>query len=160
RRPGPRPRRRRAQCRPAVGVRSDSSSRASSPLKGPDYTGRRHARTWAMAPVVAMVGLAHPHSQMYLETLEAPDEVGGVVPVDEDGALARATAERVAKSVGAAADLEAALARADVTHALVALPNDRTPAALVRAIEAGKGVLTEKPGARTAAELEPVLTAL
>ena len=43
---------------------------------------------------------------------------------------------------------------------LVALPNDRTPAALVQAIEAGKSVFTEKPGARSAAEFEPVLAAL
>src|SRR5437763_2235127 len=97
-----------------------------------------------MAPGVAMVGLSHPHSQMYLETLEALDEVAGVVLVDDDGALARATAERVVRAVGASADLAAALARPDVTHALVALPDDRAPAALVRAIEAGKGVLTEK----------------
>jgi predicted dehydrogenase len=113
-----------------------------------------------VSAVVAMVGLSHPHSQMYLETLETLDEVAGVVMVDDDRALAEATAERVAKSVGSSADLDAALARADVSHALVALPNDRTPAALVRAIEAGKGVFTEKPGARTAAELEPVLAAL
>jgi predicted dehydrogenase len=97
---------------------------------------------------------------MYLETLEALDEVAGVVMVDDDRALAAATAERVGKAVGSSADLDAALTRPDVTHALVALPNDRTPAALARAIEAGKGVFTEKPGARTAAELEPVLAAL
>lgn len=113
-----------------------------------------------MRAIVAMVGLSHPHSGMYLETLEALDEVAGVVLVDEDRALAEATAGRVGKAVGATGDLDAALARADVTHALIALPNDRTPAALVRAIDAGKGVFTEKPGARTAAELEPVLAAL
>ena len=48
----------------------------------------------------------------------------------------------------------------NVATVLVALPNDRTPAALVQAIEAGKGVFTEKPGARSAAEFEPVLAAL
>jgi predicted dehydrogenase len=107
-----------------------------------------------------MVGLGHPHSAMYLETLEALDEIGGVVLVDEDAALRDATRAKVAKTVGADPSLAAALARQDVTHALIALPNDRTPDALVAAIEAGKGVFTEKPAARTAAEFEPVLAAL
>ena len=47
-----------------------------------------------------------------------------------------------------------------VTHALVALPNDRTPGALVQVIDAGVSVFTEKPAARSAAEFEPVLVAL
>jgi predicted dehydrogenase len=113
-----------------------------------------HARQYT----VAMVGLTHPHSEMYLETLEALDEVGGVVLVDEDETAVRAT--QVRKLRGSHRELEAALAQPDVTHVLIALPNDRTPAALVQAIEAGKGVFTEKPGARSAAEFEPVLAAL
>lgn len=56
--------------------------------------------------------------------------------------------------------LQPALDHAGVTHVLVALPNDRTPAALIQVIQAGLGVFTEKPGARTAAEFEPVLDAL
>src|SRR5205823_2832422 len=107
--------------RRGAGARSASTSVSllrPAPLSGrwADYTDDRRARTWTMGPVVAMVGLSHPHSQMYLETLEALDEVAGVVLVDEDGALARATAGRVARSVGASDDLAAALARPDVTH--------------------------------------------
>jgi predicted dehydrogenase len=113
-----------------------------------------------MSATVAMIGLGHPHSAMYLETLAALDEVGGVVLVDEDAALRESTSAKVAKTVGVEASIREGLARADVSHALVALPNDRTPAALVAAIEAGKGVFTEKPAARDAAGLEPVLAAL
>jgi predicted dehydrogenase len=113
-----------------------------------------------MSAIVALVGVDHPHSAMYLETLEALDEVAGVVLVDADEAARRATEATTKKLRASHAELDAALADPAVTHVLVALPNDRTPAALLRAIEAGKGVFTEKPAARTAAELEPVLAAL
>jgi predicted dehydrogenase len=109
---------------------------------------------------VAIVGLAHPHSDMYLETLEALDEVAGIVLVDPDEDVRRLASALTTKARASVDDLDAALARPEVTHVLVALPNDRTPAALVQAIEAGKGVLTEKPGARSAAEFMPVLAAL
>jgi predicted dehydrogenase len=109
---------------------------------------------------VALDGLSHPHSQMYLETLEALDEVVGVVLVDPDEAARRVAATQTRKVRSSVADLEAALEHPEVTHVLVALPNDRTPAAIVQAIGAGKSVFTEKPGARSAAEFEEVLSAL
>src|ERR1700736_3940655 len=109
---------------------------------------------------VALVGLSHPHSEMYLETLEALDEVVGVVLVEPDEAGRQTAATRTTKSRGTVADLAGALEHPAVTHVLVALPNDRTPAALVQAIEAGKSVFTEKPGARSAAGVESVLVAL
>jgi predicted dehydrogenase len=110
--------------------------------------------------IVAMVGLAHPHSEMYLETLHVLSEVGGIVLVDEDEEARTEAAARTDKVVGSFEDFDSALAESYVTHVLVALPNDRTPSALVRAIDTGKGVFTEKPGARSAAEFEPVLGAL
>jgi predicted dehydrogenase len=113
-----------------------------------------------MNPTVALVGLSHPHSQMYLETLEALDDVGSIVLVEPDEAVLRLSATQSSKLGGEYTDLDAALARPEVTHVLVALPNDRAPAALVRAVEANKSVFTEKPGARSAAEFAPVLAAL
>jgi predicted dehydrogenase len=118
-------------------------------------TEERHLDT-----TVVLDGLTHPHTEMYLETLEALDEVSGIVLVDPDEAARRASAQHSRKIQGAYADLQVALQQPAVSHVLVALPNDRTPAALVQAIEAGKSVLTEKPGARSAAEFEPVLAAL
>jgi predicted dehydrogenase len=109
---------------------------------------------------VAIVGLSHPHSEVYLETLEVLEEVVGVVLVEPDETVLRSAANQTSKVRGRYAALEPALEHAELTHVLVALPNDRTPAALVRAIEAGKAVFTEKPGARSAAEFEPVLSAL
>jgi predicted dehydrogenase len=68
--------------------------------------------------------------------------------------------EKTRKLRGASPDLETAFERWDVSHVLVSLPNASTPAALVRVIEAGKSVFTEKPAARSAAEFGPVLDAL
>jgi predicted dehydrogenase len=110
--------------------------------------------------VVVLNGLTHPHAEMYLETLEALDEVSGVVLVDPDEAARSELSRKTQKLLAACADLDAALERSDVTHVLVALPNSTTPAAVVRAIDAGKSVFTEKPGARSAREFEPVLNAL
>jgi predicted dehydrogenase len=47
-----------------------------------------------------------------------------------------------------------------VSVVLVALPNDQTPGVIARAAAAGKDVISEKPGARSAAELRPALEAL
>ena len=113
-----------------------------------------------MDTTVVIDGLTHPHAEMYLETLEALDEVAGVVLVDPDEMARRDAASRTRKVRGGYPELQSALERPDVTHVLVALPNVRTPAALVQAIEAGKSVFTEKPGARSAAEFEPVVSAL
>jgi predicted dehydrogenase len=110
--------------------------------------------------VVALVGVDHPHSSMYLETLEALDEVGGVVFVDPDEAAWKAAEPATRKLRASYAELDAALADPAVTHMLVALPNDRVPAALVRAIDAGKPVFAEKPAARSLADFRPVLAAL
>jgi predicted dehydrogenase len=106
--------------------------------------------------IVAMVGLTHPHSAMYLETLQAVDEVSGIVLVDSDSSASADTTKAIARYT----DAQPALQRADVSHVLVALPNDRTPEALLQAIDAGKAVFTEKPGARSAREFQPVLAAL
>jgi predicted dehydrogenase len=110
--------------------------------------------------VVGFVGLTHPHTDMYLETLDALDEVSGLVLVDRDESARAAIRARSRKVRDATADLQPVLDSPDVTHVLVAVPNSETPAVLVRVIEAGKSVFTEKPGARSAAEFAPVLVAL
>ncbi|GAF74529.1 unnamed protein product, partial [marine sediment metagenome] len=55
--------------------------------------------------------------------------------------------------------LDGLLSAADVPWWLVCLRNDECPAVLLRAAEAGKGVLAEKPIGRSAAEVEPVVAA-
>lgn len=107
-----------------------------------------------------MIGLTHPHSAMYLDTLDALDEVGAIALYDQEAAVAQRVAATCRKTVGVYDDLAPLLARAEVTHALVAVPTAQSPAVLVRAIEAGKPVFTEKPAARSVAEFAPVAAAL
>src|ERR1051326_2604223 len=114
----------------------------------------------ALDTVVVLDGLTHPHAEMYLETLEALDEVSGVVLVDPNDEARDELARKTRKLRAAYAQLDTALKQSEVTHVLIALPNSTTPAAAVRAIEAGKSVFTEKPGARSAREFEPVLNGL
>ena len=113
-----------------------------------------------MTATVAMIGVTHPHSDMYLETLEEVDEVTAIHLVDENPTALAETAGRVRKVANTYSDVGAVLARPDITHVLIAIPNVDTPALLCRAIEAGKNVFTEKTAARTATEFEPVLAAL
>lgn len=109
---------------------------------------------------VAMIGLTHPHSDMYLETLDQLDDVTGIPLYDPDQTVAREVVARVPKAAGVHTGLDSLLDCTDFTHALVAVRNDQSVATLVRLIEAGKNVFTEKPAARTAAEFEEVIAAL
>ena len=111
-------------------------------------------------PTIAMLGLTHPHSRMYLDTLDVVDEVAAIVLCDEDEGVAREVAGRTRKAVATYGDPDQALSHPGVTHALIAVPNDRAVPLIVAAIERGLGVFTEKPGARSAAEFQPVLAAL
>jgi predicted dehydrogenase len=109
---------------------------------------------------VALIGVTHPHSAMYLETLNELPEVTEVSLVDPDRMAADRIASTYQKTGAVYEDIASVLSQDDITHALVALPNNQTAATLVRLIDAGKNVFTEKPAARTAAEFEPVLAAL
>ncbi len=109
---------------------------------------------------VAMVGLAHPHAGMWLETLDALNEVRGVVLCDPDAGLRADAVARWGKTVAAVPGLAAALAHPGVTHALVAVPTAANPEVLTQVIDAGVHVLTEKPGARSALAFAPVQAAL
>ncbi|MGI8483047.1 MAG: Gfo/Idh/MocA family oxidoreductase, partial [Thermomicrobiales bacterium] len=112
------------------------------------------------AMYVAMIGLTHPHAAMYLETLDQLDEVDRVTLFDPDETIGHEIAARYPKADGVFANLDAVLARTDVTHAVVAVRTDQSVSALVQLIGAGKSVFAEKPTARTAAEFQDVLTVL
>lgn len=75
-----------------------------------------------------------------------------------DTDIARASA--LADAHGAAVDsVEGACARPDVDIVIVATTNDALASLTIRALEAGKHVLVEKPAARSVAELDTVITA-
>jgi predicted dehydrogenase len=77
-----------------------------------------------------------------------------------DPVLARAQALAAsAPGVVALADWRAALAVPGVEIVIIATTNNALAEITIAALEAGKHVLVEKPGARTSAELRPVLAA-
>jgi predicted dehydrogenase len=101
-----------------------------------------------MSPDVKFIflGATHPHAGAHLRTLERMDEVASVLLWDEDReALERLRSERGAKVEGVTTDLDEALGRTGAAFAFVALRNDRTPDAVIRAARAGKHIMSEKP---------------
>lgn len=113
-----------------------------------------------MGIVVGLIGLSHPHAPAFLRTFEALDEVAGVALSDPDPAVLARVAATTSKAERTYSELEPLLARPDVPIVLVALPTDRVPSAIVAAARAAKHVICEKPCARSAGELAPVLPAL
>jgi predicted dehydrogenase len=113
-----------------------------------------------MAITVAMLGLSHPHSKSYLETLEVLDEVTCVPVYDPVESIADDIGSKFSKASGAYSQIDMLLAEAKPTHAFVAVRNDLSTNVLLKTIEAGVNVFTEKPVARTAGEFSDVLSAL
>ena len=71
--------------------------------------------------------------------------------------LAKALAAEVAPGVPATGDWRAAVNHADVDIVIVATTNDALADVARAALEAGKHVLVEKPGARNVAELDTII---
>lgn len=113
-----------------------------------------------MGIVVGMIGLRHPHSQAYLRSLDALDVVDSVALYDADAVALDSTSKLSNKASATYDDLSKLLARPDMPIVLVALPTNRVPDVVVQAARAGKHVICEKPCARNAQELYPVLAAL
>lgn len=109
---------------------------------------------------VGMIGLTHPHSPAYLRTLDLLDGVDGVVLCDSDGDALERVARGCRKATDTCTDPGGLLARADVPIVLVTLPTNLVPDVVTRAARAGKHVICEKPCARSADELRPVLAAI
>jgi predicted dehydrogenase len=114
----------------------------------------------SVTATVALLGLAHPHAALYLQTLDALDAVGQIVLFDQDADLARHVAAQWPKTISIYHDLDSLLRDATVTHALVTVPTDQSVPLLTRLVETDRHIFTEKPVARSAAELVPLLDAL
>jgi len=108
----------------------------------------------------ALVGCRNPHSAAHLKTLCSLDEVTAIHLYDDDHTAAIQLAQDAGGKVEVCHyQLDSLLSADDVPWWLVCLRNDECPAVLMRAAEAGKGVLAEKPIGRSAAEVEPVVAA-
>jgi len=113
-----------------------------------------------MKLTVGMIGLAHPHSASHLGTLDTLDKVTGVALYDPNENALEQADQRWPKAERTYTDLNELLARTDIPVVFVALPNKMTPETVIRCAQAGKHVVCEKPCARSAAEMRPVVDAL
>jgi predicted dehydrogenase len=109
-------------------------------------------------PTIGYVGLNHHHAEPYLAsiaelpaTLTAACEPDAEFPADDVNGLG---------DVPLYADPEALLDDEEPDVLWVTLSNRDTPAVIEAAVERGVDVYTEKPAARTAADLEPVVDAV
>ena len=110
---------------------------------------------------IALIGVTHPHSTVHLKTLNWIDSVTNVPIYDSDErALQNFKENSEGKKVEKCyTNLDALLGRRDVPVVFVCLRNDEAPDVIIRAAEAGKHIIAEKPVARCAIELEPALQA-
>ena len=112
--------------------------------------------TDALSVEVGMISSPHPHAPMHVKTLEVLPEVTaihvcGVADEDTD-----ALGEGATKVQSVTRSVDELLARPEVAALVVCVRNDLCPDILNAAVEAGKPVLFEKPGALTAADLRAV----
>ncbi|WP_122091207.1 Gfo/Idh/MocA family protein [Halalkalicoccus subterraneus] len=104
---------------------------------------------------VGYVGLDHHHADPYLRTLgELPARVTGAC--EPNPAFDPSSVPSLG-DVPIYDDLESLLATSTPDVVFLTVPNRDTPAAIERALDAGVDVYTEKPAARTAAELETLI---
>ncbi len=107
----------------------------------------------------ALLGCRHPHSAAHLNTLRASPAVERFWLWDPDPDAAHALAADAGPRLAGVGSCLEDILDTPARFALVCRQNDDAPDTLVAAARAGKHVLTEKPGARTAAELLPALRA-
>lgn len=103
---------------------------------------------------IGYVGLDHHHTEPYLQTLQTlPATV--TCACEPNSELASSI-----KSLGDVPiydNFETLLMSESIDAVFLTLPNRDTPEAIEQALDAGVNVYTEKPAARTAVELEPLL---
>ncbi len=105
----------------------------------------------------ALLGLDNPHSVAHLKTLQQLPEVESILIWSEreelDASLEEASSEKV-ESVDT--NLTSVLTDDDIHFVITCLRNDQSADVCIRALEAGKHVIAEKPIGLTAAEVQRV----
>jgi len=105
---------------------------------------------------IGYVGLDHHHRAPYLDSIAQLEECTVVATADPYG---RTGADVGAESLGGLPHYESTATLLDEEHIDVVwltLANRDTPAVIETAVDAGVDVYSEKPGARTAADLEAI----
>jgi len=112
-----------------------------------------------MSHKLAIIGVDHPHGAHWRETLaNFGDRITISALVPRFGGALTSLEERFAE-VPRFETVDDLLARGDFESALVTLPNDEGPAALLKLAEAGKNILSEKPCAASAEAVRPLVAA-
>lgn len=111
---------------------------------------------------VGYAGLDHHHAEPYLQTLETLSAEVVAATEPNDNFDFRSVASLGLSGDGDVAvpvydDLAEMLDAESLDTVFLTLPNSDTPGAIRTALDAGVDVYTEKPAARTAAELEPLV---
>ena len=109
-----------------------------------------------MTVTIGYVGLDHHHRAPYLDSIAQLDECEVVATADPYGDTATDVGADSLRGLPHYESTAAMVASEDVDVAWLTLANRDTPAAIDAAVNAGVDVYSEKPGARTAADLEPV----
>ena len=105
---------------------------------------------------VGMIGLTHPHAPAHLQTLIAMDEVEKIYLAEEDPDVLQSFSDHE-KIAGTYDTTDPILSDKNVPIVEVLDRTDRAPSLMIDALNAGKHIITDKPAARTASELKPVV---
>lgn len=96
------------------------------------------------------LGIDHPHGPLYRETIAHHDGIALVGGYDPDPTRARSILTREGIEIPLFDDMHAAISACRPDAALITLPNDDTPPAIVMAAEHGVHIFAEKPCAVSA----------
>ncbi|NGM70605.1 Gfo/Idh/MocA family oxidoreductase [Natronolimnobius sp. AArcel1] len=104
---------------------------------------------------IGYIGLNHHHAEPYLKSIEdLPVEITGACEPDESVALDSIDGLEAIPTYRSVTEL---LDREQPDLVWLTLSNEQTPEVIIEAVERGIDVFTEKPVARTAADLRPVI---
>jgi len=104
---------------------------------------------------MGLIGATHPHSRFHLRTMELMDEVESVLVYDADEeALSELQKDMGSKIEKTYTDLEKMLERDDVFAVFSVMKNDENVDTIIKAAEAGKHIMSEKPAAVNSTEMK------
>jgi predicted dehydrogenase len=107
---------------------------------------------------IAFLGVTHPHAASQVRTLQLVDEVESIVLCDEDAtAAASLRAKCPDKIEETPLSLEQVIRREDVKFVWGCFRTDRNGPAVLRALQAGKHVMSEKPMGISASVIEEIV---
>jgi len=110
---------------------------------------------------MGLIGATHPHSRFHLRTMELMDEVESVLVYDADEkALKELRRDMGSKIEHTYTDLDKILERDDICAVFSVMKNDENVDTIIKAAEAGKHIMSEKPVAISSPEMKRAIEAV